>query len=959
MAEGAFLSSLVDRLSTTALSGITSLWGVKEQVDSLIHELQAVECFLKDADLREIRRQATSNNNWFWLHSLRDAAYDAEDLIESVELHEGRYHTLNPLLQPLNSYRFAKQINEIKSRFQSIIDGWAKNASMLRELRDMSSSSSSVTSAADSLWRRSSCHLGDDVVVGREEEAGMIIDRLLRCTAHREVVGIVGMGGVGKTTLASLVYNKVSAIQTGGTSLRPDSPKGTSSRSSVEMYFDACAWVPVGQNADALGLLKITSAQIGVELNSTQVAAAKNAMFRFLQHKKYLIVLDDIWTTETWLELSEAFPKSTNGSKILLTTRSKEIAVSADPSSLPYELDPLSEELSFQLFITKVFGLNHVDTTSCPPQLKDVGHQLSKKCGGLPLALVVLGGLLSGKEKQFEVWRNILKSMKWSNYEAGNQCLEILALSYSCLPYHMKLCFMYLGAFKEETEISVSKLIKLWIGDDFIPQQDGKTREETANDYLRELIQRCLVQPLLPAHKQGFKRVRIHGLLCELARSEARESRFFYCENGDAVSRAEGKYYRRLALHTKLIAFHELSNSEKLRSLLIFPGVIESCVITVGHQALRPFSRAFCHAFFLFPLWGFQHNILEQLTSMQYIRVLELEGHERLACDLKSVQSNLNHLRYMSLRNTNLGEFPFPESNFPLLQTLDIRGTFIRKLPGILESLDTLRHIYLNWRVSLDIRRLTNLQTLHGVIILPNSQAERNLMALTNLRKLRFRTWRGVEYRPESPNGFDIDRYNAQSSMGNENHALAESLRQLGNLHSIFIMMSFASFQPITSDIVQAVTSHEQLHKLKLQGRVHRNLLLEDPHFSCIKSITLSGSWIVLSPMESLGSLTTLYELKLKDDALRCSEVSCLQNSFPELRYLKISGLKKLRVFHVGNGSFPNLTRFSIHDCTEFLSTVEVMEHATRLQVLKIKEMPSVLPDVTDFCHSRNINLIS
>uniref|UniRef100_A0A0E0P0A6 Uncharacterized protein n=1 Tax=Oryza rufipogon TaxID=4529 RepID=A0A0E0P0A6_ORYRU len=644
MAEGAFLSSLVDRLSTTALSGITSLWGVKEQVDSLIHELQAVECFLKDADLREIRRQATSNNNWFWLHSLRDAAYDAEDLIESVELHEGRYHTLNPLLQPLNSYRFAKQINEIKSRFQSIIDGWAKNASMLRELRDMSSSSSSVTSAADSLWRRSSCHLGDDVVVGREEEAGMIID----------------------------------------------------------------------------------------------------------------------------------------------------------------------------------------------------------------------------------------------------------------------LCCLF-------------------------------TR----------------------THTKGFKRVRIHGLLCELARSEARESRFFYCENGDAVSRAEGKYYRRLALHTKLIAFHELSNSEKLRSLLIFPGVIESCVITVGHQALRPFSRAFCHAFFLFPLWGFQHNILEQLTSMQYIRVLELEGHERLACDLKNVQSNLNHLRYMSLRNTNLGEFPFPESNFPLLQTLDIRGTFIRKLPGILESLDTLRHIYLNWRVSLDIRRLTNLQTLHGVIILPNSQAERNLMALTNLRKLRFRTWRGVEYRPESPNGFDIDRYNAQSSMGNENHALAESLRQLGNLHSIFIMMPFASFQPITSDIVQAVTSHEQLHKLKLQGRVHRNLLLEDPHFSCIKSITLSGSWIVLSPMESLGSLTTLYELKLKDDALRCSEVSCLQNSFPELRYLKISGLKKLRVFHVGNGSFPNLTRFSIHNCTEFLSTVEVMEHATRLQVLKIKEMPSVLPDVTDFCHSRNINLIS
>ncbi|XP_006650479.1 putative disease resistance RPP13-like protein 3 [Oryza brachyantha] len=957
MAEGAFLSSLIDRLSTAALSGITSLWGVKEQVDSLIHELQAVECFLKDVDLREIRRRSTSNN-WFWLHSLRDAAYDAEDLIESVELHEGRYYTLNPLLQPLNSYRFAKEINEIKSRFQSIIDSWAKNASMLRELRDISNSSISATvaSAADSLWRRSSYNVGDDIVVGREDEVRIIVDRLLHFTSHREVVGIVGMGGIGKTTLASLVYNKVSAIQTGSTSLHPDSPQRTGSQSSLERYFDACAWVPVGQNAEAFGLLRITSIQIGAKLNMRDIAAAKNAMFQFLQHKRYLIVLDDIWTTETWFELSEVFPKNTNGSKILLTTRSKEIAVSADPSSLPYELNPLSEERSFQLFISKVFGLDHVDTTSCPPQLRDVGHQLSKKCGGLPLALVVLGGLLSGKEKLVIVWRSILKSMKWNDSEAGNQCLEILALSYNCLTYHMKLCFMYLGVFEEGTEISVSKLTRLWIGDDFIPQQDGKTKEETATDYLHELIQRCLVQPLQSAHRQCFKRVRIHGMLSELARLEARESRFFYCGRGDAIPRQERKYYRRLALHTKLDDFCELSNSEKLRSLIIFPGVVESRVVTVGHQAFRPFSNMFCQIFFLFHHW-IPHNFLEHKTNMQYIRVLELEGQQILAHNLKSVQSNLNHLRYMSLRNTNLGEFPFPESNFPLLQTVDIRGTSINRLPVIFETLDSLRHIYLNWTVSLNISRLTNLQTLHGAVI-HDTQAERDLMALTNLRKLHFKTSYGNVCRPEFSDGFDLDQLIAGLDVVNENPAIAESLIQMGNLNSIFIMMPFSSFRGITSDIIQAVTNHEQLQKLNLQG-LARHLLLEDLHFSCIKSITLSGSWMASSPMESLGSLATLCELKLKDDALRCSVVSCSQNSFPELRYLKISRLGKLRVFDVGNGSFRNLTRFAIHECAEFCSTLEVMEHATRLQVLKIKAMPPVLPDVAGFCHSRNINLIS
>ncbi|KAF0910225.1 hypothetical protein E2562_001419 [Oryza meyeriana var. granulata] len=251
MAEGAFLSSLVDRLSTTALSGITSLWGVKEQVDSLIHELQAVECILKDADLREIRRHATSNN---WLYSLRDAAYDAEDLIESVELHDGRYRTLNPLLQPLDSYRFAKQIGEIKSRFQSIIDSWAKNTFVLRELRDISSSST-LSSASDSLWRRSSFHLGDDVVVGRHNEVNLIIDRLLHCTAHHNVLGIVGMGGIGKTTLASLVYNKISEIQTRGTSLRPDSPKGTGSGTCAERHFHKSAQVLLSSNGKKIKVL--------------------------------------------------------------------------------------------------------------------------------------------------------------------------------------------------------------------------------------------------------------------------------------------------------------------------------------------------------------------------------------------------------------------------------------------------------------------------------------------------------------------------------------------------------------------------------------------------------------------------------------------------------------------------------------------------------------------------------
>ena len=748
------------------------------------------------------------------------------------------------------------------------------------------------------------------------------MERLLQPTEHREVIVIVGMGGIGKTTLASLVFNKARGVEERNTWSGQAPPKATDpGSSSKRSHFDVCAWVPVGQDPDTLHLFSTISIQIGANLDlSRDVAEIKHHMFTFLLDKRYLIVLDDVWREETWHELVDAFPMSTNGSKILMTTRSKLIAISADPASYPHELNPLSDEVSIHLFLSKVFPMSNLNQAmSYPPLMEDLGRQLSKKCGGLPLALVVLGGLLSAKEKKHDVWSSILNSMNWNDNEAEKQCLKILALSYDDLPYRMKLCFLYLGAFREESEISISKLTKLWIGDDLIPQQSGRRRkEDTATDYLNELIQRCLMQPVLLKHKQRSTRVRVHALLRELAISEGRENRFLYCEySNQAVSEMEMKPYRCLVLHPGPDKRYNLHDFEKMRALLIVPRTTGTQTICVGHQVIRSF----------FPLiFRWCRINWQTVWSMPYIRVIEVEGLMMPTDALRSIQSSLIHLRYLCLRNTQLVAFPLNESKFPSLQTLDIRETSVKKLPDTIWALKTLRHLYLNGMEPPSIRCLTNLQTFCGVLV-SNDQIAMEFLTLKDLRKLQIelKAW----------NGYPL---------------LVKSLKLLLALTSFKL-----SSTEISSEVINKIAHHSPLRKLHLQGMLHPPVLTLSEYFSdYITSITLSASRIGTDQLKTLGSLTCLWELKLKDDAL----LPCPQHSFPQLGYLKISSLTNLEAFRIERGAFSNLVRFSVHYCSKFRSIIDVLEHTTSLQVLKLKGM-ELLPDITDSCRNKNVSVIT
>ncbi|KAJ4969286.1 hypothetical protein NE237_015987 [Protea cynaroides] len=207
----------------------------------------------------------------------------------------------------------------------------------------------------------------------------------------------------------------------------------------------------------------------------------------------------------------------------MLTTRNKEVAFHADMESIPHELRFLSEEECWTLFCKKALPKNASPVVS--PELQKVGRDIVGKCGGLPLAIVVLGGLLSRKDRIPSDWAKVLKRINEKFCEGHDQITSILALSYDDLPYYLKSCFLCLGFFPEDQEIPARKLIQLWLAEGLVQQRGSETMEEVAENYLKELIDRSMVQ-VARKSSVGIKTCRIHDMLWNLSISEAMEDKF-------------------------------------------------------------------------------------------------------------------------------------------------------------------------------------------------------------------------------------------------------------------------------------------------------------------------------------------------------------------------------------------------------------------------------------------------
>ncbi|KAL7115037.1 hypothetical protein ACP275_04G159200 [Erythranthe tilingii] len=418
---------------------------------------------------------------------IASAAYAAEDVIEShvvdqIQLDEIATGSI-PMLE---LQKVMEDIDSIKKKVLEFKDEIGSNNDL--QLTSTTSSTPLITTDKSSM-------------VGFDEQLLQLLDKLTGQRSNRRVIPIEGMVGIGKTTLAKVACE----------------------HSLIVHHFDIRTWVTISQKYNVRELfvqLLSWQSKPDRELYRETKEQLGDKLHKKLWGRRYLIVVDDIWSLEAWDRINIFFPDNNNGSRIVVTTRISDVAFHFD--SLFIKLNFLDEDKSWKLFCEKSFG-----QVGCPSELEDLGKEIVKKCKGLPLAISVIGGLLGRSHMTQEYWKDIAKDIpSILNSREDENCSSILSLSYTYLPPHLKPCFLYMGIFPEDEEIRVTQLIKLWVAEGFIRSNKSQSWEEIARGYLNDLIGRNLILKHMLGSNGRIKICKIHDLLRNLCLEVAQKEEF-------------------------------------------------------------------------------------------------------------------------------------------------------------------------------------------------------------------------------------------------------------------------------------------------------------------------------------------------------------------------------------------------------------------------------------------------
>ncbi|PHT52589.1 hypothetical protein CQW23_07051, partial [Capsicum baccatum] len=340
-------------------------------------------------------------------------------------------------------------------------------------------------------------------MVGRDDQRKRLVEDLTRSySGEPKVIPIVGMGGIGKTTLANEVYN----------------------HESILCHFDVCAWATVSQQHNIKEILmSLLRSTIKMDDTVEMKGEAKLAdmLQKSLKGKRYLIVLDDMWKTEAWDTVRLCFPSENKGSGILLTTRNTEVARNAGTENLSLQMGFMDQDESWNLFKSAAFA-----NKALPSEYENIGKQIADECHGLPLTIVVVAGLLKSK-RAIEDWKSVAKDVKSVvTNDPDERCSRVLGLSYNHLTSDLKACLLHFGIFPEDSDIPVKKLMRSWMAEGFMMLENDLEGE--AEKCLQELVDRCLVlvcKKSLDGSK--IRSCKVHDLIYDLCVREIQRENIF------------------------------------------------------------------------------------------------------------------------------------------------------------------------------------------------------------------------------------------------------------------------------------------------------------------------------------------------------------------------------------------------------------------------------------------------
>ncbi|CDP19241.1 unnamed protein product [Coffea canephora] len=637
-----------------------------------------MKAFLREAEAKEDNNDSQLQE---WLKQVREVAYDTEDVLDDFTFRFARGYMDG----------FCGKISARHQRYQSLYGTQERGFSSSRQVN------------ADFDIRAQSLFIEEAQLVGIDKPKAELISKILNDHSQLKVVSVVGMGGLGKTTLVKKVYDDA----------------------AVKKQFQSHAWITVSQNSQFSEIIKNLMQQLYNEIRQPvppevefmDVLMLSEFVRDFLRERRYILVLDDVWSIAAWEAIKCILPDCNTASCVVLTTRIADVASASCLGSLNfiYKMKPLSDKQSWTLFCNRTFQSN-----DSPPNLEEVAKKILKKCEGLPLAIVAIGGVLSLKDKvKTDEWEMILHGFGGEADGSGklDRIKRVLLLSYNDLPHYLKSCLLYLSIYPEEYPIEVDGILLKWIALGFVEEKEGMTSTDIAMGYMKELINRSLIQVKSTSDNGRLDTCGLHDFVREILVSKSKEQGF---------TTVATKYYTRWPEKVRHLAIHnftdnpqEFSSLNCLRSVVIF-----------GYE--DPLTTTFLSKF----LSG----------DPKLLKVLDLDGAE--LDNIPKQVFKLFHLRYLSLNGTGVKIIPKSIGKLQNLEVIDLRGTNVTELPVEILKLRKLRSLLLGglgdysneyaiWgcKCPLGIGKLICLETLYNIEA-DSDKIVREIGKLTQLRRL-------------------------------------------------------------------------------------------------------------------------------------------------------------------------------------------------------------------------------